>query len=81
MIDAGDGAWHDETTQCITRQRDQLAERVKRLEEESAEYQTLFCNWKAYATNLESVGQRMLDGGHHAPHIAAEWCEAKETRP
>lgn len=32
MIDAGDGAWHDETTQCITRQRDQLAERVRELE-------------------------------------------------
>ena len=24
MVDAGDGTWHDETTQCITRQRDQL---------------------------------------------------------
>ena len=31
MVDAGDGAWHDETTQCITRQRDQLAEQVKQL--------------------------------------------------
>ncbi len=39
MVDAGDGTWHDETTQCITRQRDQLrtanaalVERVKRIE-------------------------------------------------
>ena len=56
-------------------------EKVKRLEEESADYQTLFCNWKAYATNLESAGQRMLDGGYHAPHIESEWREAKETRP
>lgn len=81
MVDAGDGAWHDETTQCIVRQRDMLAAQVKRLEEESADYQTLYCNWKAYATNLESAGQRMFDGGYHAPHIASEWREAKETRP
>lgn len=59
----------------------QLQERLKRLEEESAEYQTLFCNWKAYATNLESAGQRMKQGGFHAPHIVREWNEAMETRP
>lgn len=55
--------------------------KVKRLEEESADYMKLFCDWKAYATNLESAGQTMAEGGFHAPHVMREWREAKETRP
>lgn len=58
-----------------------LRAKVKQLEEESADYMKLFCDWKAYATNLESAGQRMVEGGFHAPHVTREWCEAKETRP
>ena len=58
-----------------------LRAKVKRLEEESADYMKLFCDWKAYATNLESAGQRMAEGGFHAPHVIQEWREAKETRP
>ena len=58
-----------------------LRSKVKRLEEESADYMKLFCDWKAYATNLESAGQRMVEGGFHAPHVMREWREAKETRP
>ena len=81
MVDAGDGTWHDETIQCITRQRDQLAVRVKQFEDEVADYMKLFSDWKAYATNLESAGQQMLDGGFHAPHIINGWLEAKQTRP
>jgi hypothetical protein len=33
MVDAGDGEWHDETGQCLARQRDLLARRVAELEE------------------------------------------------
>lgn len=33
MLDAVGGPFRSESRQCITRQRDQLAERVKRLEE------------------------------------------------
>lgn len=58
-----------------------LRAKLKQLEEESADYMKLFCDWKAYATNLESAGQRMLEGGYHALHVIREWREAKETRP
>lgn len=74
--------WHqDEHSFCLERQRDQLTERVNELEDEVADYMKLFCDWKAYATNLESVGRQMLDGGFHAPHIISQWREAENTRP
>ena len=66
---------------CAKRQRDQLAQRVNELEGEVADYRKLSCDWKAYATNLESVGKQMLDGGFHAPHIISQWREAEDTRP
>jgi len=31
MVDAGDGEWHDETGQCLARQRDLLTKRVAKL--------------------------------------------------
>lgn len=37
MVDAGDGTWHDETTQCIVSQRDQLATKLTALESAYAE--------------------------------------------
>ena len=58
-----------------------LVERVKRLDDELADYMKLFCDWTAYATNLESAGKQMLDGGFHAPHIISGWREAEGTRP
>lgn len=58
-----------------------LRKRVDGLECEVADYMKLFCDWKAYATNLESVGKQMLDGGFHAPHIIIQWREAENTRP
>lgn len=45
MVDAGDCTWHGETTQCIVRQRDQLAERVKRLESVVTDPHALWSNW------------------------------------
>ena len=45
MVDAGDGTWHDETTQCIVRQRDMLAERVRQLEAVVTDPHALWTNW------------------------------------
>jgi hypothetical protein len=56
-------------------------ERIRMLEEDLAEYITLYSDWKAYATNLESAGQRMLECGYHSPHVVSAWTKAKETRP
>ena len=45
MVDAGDGTWHDETTQCIVRQRDMLAARVRQLEAVVTDPHALWSNW------------------------------------
>lgn len=33
MVDAGERTWHEETHQCVLRQRDQLSARVRELED------------------------------------------------
>jgi len=91
MVDAGDGTWHEETGQCVSRQRDQLRAQVETLKAElqmrvgqlnDQDYRT--AKWKAYAERLEQsadgMAQLLADEGWES-----SWQnnhkKTKETKP